>query len=208
MSEALLIRELRPEELRVAAELTARGMRDNPLDVAAFGADVNRRVVRMRKMFRVALTMIARNGLILGAFQRATLVGVAAIAPSPGCQPSPMEKLRLTPRMLAAVGPIGFARMLRWTSAWAARDAGEPHWHLGPVAVDTHLQGMGFGSRLLAEYCERLDRAGAVGYLETDKAENVKFYSRFGFRTTGEARVLNTPNWFMRRDATGGNQAR
>jgi ribosomal protein S18 acetylase RimI-like enzyme len=199
----LVIRELGTAELRSAAELAARGMRDNPLDVAAFGGDADRRVARMRRMFQIALPMILRKGQILGAFNGATMVGVAATVPSADCQPSTVEKVLLTPRMLAAVGPIGFARLLRWTSAWAARDCAQPHWHLGPVAMDAQLQRRGFGSTLLADYCERLDRAGAAGYLETDKAENVRFYSKFGFRTVGQAQVLNTPNWFMRRDAAG-----
>jgi predicted N-acetyltransferase YhbS len=105
--------------------------------------------------------------------------------------------------MLAAVGPVAFGRMLQWTQAWAIRDPAAPHWHLGPVAMDAHLQGKGIGSRLLAEYCRRLDSAGASGYLETDKPENVKSYSRFRFHSVGAARVLNTPNWFMLRDAAG-----
>jgi GNAT superfamily N-acetyltransferase len=201
MTKELSIGELGPQELYIASELTARGMRDNPLDIAAFGADPSGRAMRMRRMFLVALAMISRKGLMLGAFEGSTLVGIAATVPSNLCQPSLREKLALTPRMLAAVGPVGFARMLLWTQAWAARDDAKPHWHLGPVAVDAHLQGSGIGSRLLTEYCQRLDRAGAVGYLETDKLENVKFYLRFGFRTVGEARVLNTPNWFMRRDS-------
>lgn len=203
MSAALAVREISAAEMSFAADLTARGMRDNPLDVAAFGADKDRRVSRMRRMFRIALPMIRRKGLILGAFNGAVMVGVAGTMPSAVCQPSPTEKLALTPRMLAAVGPSGFVRLLRWTSAWAARDCTESHWHLGPVAVDLHLQGNGIGSRLMAVYCERLDRGGAAGYLETDKPENVRFYSKFGFRTVAEAQVLNTPNWFMRRDASG-----
>jgi Acetyltransferase (GNAT) domain len=69
------------------------------------------------------------------------------------------------------------------------------------VAVDSHLQGKGLGSALMAEYCARLDGANAVGYLETDRAENVKFYRRFGFQTIAEAPVLNIPNWFMQRDS-------
>lgn len=202
MATILVIRELGAGDVRIAAELTAGGMRDNPLHVAAFGANADRRAVRMRRMFPVALSMVSRKGLILGAFQGAAMVGVAATVPSTGCQPSPAETIMLAPRMLAAIGPTGFVRLLRWTSVWAARDCAEPHWHLGPVAVNAHLQGHGIGSRLLADYCDRLDRAGACGYLETDKAENVRFYSKFGFRTVGEARVLNTPNWFMRREAT------
>jgi hypothetical protein len=54
----------------------------------------------------------------------------------------------------------------------------------------------------MSEYCARLDRARAVGYLETDKPTNVTFYERFGFETIGSAPVLNTPNWFMRRAFT------
>jgi predicted N-acetyltransferase YhbS len=97
------------------------------------------------------------------------------------------------------VGFTGLARLLDWTRRWAAHDLTEPHWHLGPVAVDSHLQRKGIGSALMVEYCTRLDGANAVGYLETDKPENVKFYRRFGFQTIAEAPVLNIPSWFMRR---------
>ena len=82
---------------------------------------------------------------------------------------------------------------------WAQHDPAEPHWHLGPVAVDAPLQARGIGSMVMSECCARLDRARAVGYLETDKPTNVTFYEKFGFETTGSALVLNTPNWFMRR---------
>jgi predicted N-acetyltransferase YhbS len=78
-------------------------------------------------------------------------------------------------------------------------DLAEPHWHLGPVGVEPTLQGQGIGTALMEEYCARLDNLAAVGYLETDKAQNVAFYEKFGFRTIAEAPVLGTPNWFMRR---------
>ena len=51
---------------------------------------------------------------------------------------------------------------------WAKHDPEEPHWHLGPVAVDAHL--------------------------ETDRPENVSFYERFGFEIVGEQEVLGVPN--------------
>ncbi len=47
-----------------------------------------------------------------------------------------------------------------------------------------------------------MDSAHAVAYLETDKPENVTFYQKFGFETVGEAEVLGTRNWFMRRAPT------
>ena len=79
-------------------------------------------------------------------------------------------------------------RVFRWIGEWARRDPSEPHWHLGPVAVDPHLQGHGIG-----------DDCAALSYLETDKSENVRFYQKFGFRVTEQATVLGIPNWFMSR---------
>jgi ribosomal protein S18 acetylase RimI-like enzyme len=195
----LLVRELSPREIEAAADLTARGMRDNPLNLAAFGADPVQREARLRRMFRLVLPRTCSEGWMLGAFERSTLVAIAAGLPSTKCQPRAVEKLRMARPMLFAVGAGGFLNLLRWTGAWAAHDLSEAHWHLGPVAVDSHLQGMGIGSALVAETCARFDRANAVGYLETDKLENVSFYRRLGFETVGEARVLNTRNWFMRR---------
>jgi hypothetical protein len=44
-----------------------------------------------------------------------------------------------------------------------------------------------------------------MGYLETDQAENVEFYRRFGFELTNEASVLGVPNFYMRRAARAGS---
>ena len=67
--------------------------------------------------------------------------------------------------------------------------------------MDRHLQGQGIGSILLAEHCRRLDdRGDEVGYLETDKPENVRFYEKQGYRVIGEAPALGVPSWFMRRE--------
>ena len=65
--------------------------------------------------------------------------------------------------------------------------------------MDADLQGRGIGSAMVAVYCARLDEVRATGDLETDKLSNVGFYRKFGFETVGEARVLGTPNWVMRR---------
>jgi GNAT superfamily N-acetyltransferase len=156
-------------------------------------------------MFSVALPLIFSKGVLLGAFQGDTLVGIAGMVPPGKCQPSMKEKVTLLPRIFPAVGGGAFARVGRWMGTWAQHDLAEPHWHLGPVAVDAPVQGQGVGSLLMGECCARLDRAGAVGYLETDKPTNVTFYEKFGFETTGSAPVLNTPNWFMRRAAYAEN---
>jgi len=91
--------------------------------------------------------------------------------------------------------------LLRWTRAWASEDPQEAHWHLGPVAVDRHLQGHGIGTALLRTCCAGMDGRGSAVYLEADQAANVTFYERFGFRTLRQCPVLGVPNWFMLRAA-------
>jgi hypothetical protein len=58
-----------------------------------------------------------------------------------------------------------------------------------------------FRAALVADFCARVDAAGSIAYLETDKKENVPFYEKFGFVVTTESSVLGVPNWFMTRKA-------
>jgi GNAT superfamily N-acetyltransferase len=201
MSGVLAIRELDDEDLPFAVGVVARGMRDNPLHVAVFGAEADRRAERLTRLFTIALPRMLSKGVVLGAFDGDTLAGIAGMIAPGQCRRSFRETLTLLPRLRPAVGGGAFTRMGRWTSAWARHDCRQPHWHLGPVAVDAHLQGIGIGGLLLTAFCARLDRERVAGYLETDKPANVTFYERFGFETVASTVVLNTPNWFMKRGA-------
>src|SRR6266850_2172660 len=173
MLTAIVVHELEETAFPSAVGVIARGMRDNPLHVAALGADAGARGARLIRMFAVALPTIFAKGVVLGAFEGETLLGIAGILPPGKCQPSMREKLTILPRIVPAVGGRAFARVEQWMRIWAQHDLEEPHWHLGPVAVDSHLQRRGIGSLLMAEYCSRLDRVHATGYLETDKPANV-----------------------------------
>ena len=195
----IIIRELAEADLPAAVGVVARGMRDNPLHIAALGNDATQRVKRLTGMFTVALPLVRSKGVVLGAFDGETLVGIAGMMAPGECQPTSMEKLALAPRIIPALGFDAAARVRSWLDQWARYDVREPHWHLGPVSVDAHLQGTGIGTRLMNEYCSRLDATHAMGYLETDKASNVTFYEKFGFETLASAAVLETPNWFMKR---------
>ena len=197
----IAVRELRQADLPSAVGVVARGMRDNPLHIAALGADADVRGQRLIRMFTVALPIIFSKGVVLGAFDGDTLAGIAGMIAPGRCQPSLTEKLAVMPRLVPAVGGGAFARVGRWMRVWAEHDLRQPHWHLGPVAVDAHLRRTGIGTLLMKEYCSRLDRAHVAGYLETDTSSNVSFYERFGFETIDSADVLNTPNWFMKRDS-------
>ena len=68
------------------------------------------------------------------------------------------------------------------------------------MSADAGKQGRGIGSAMMRAFCDRVDRDHALAYLETDKPENVGFYEKSGFETVGEANVIGTPNWFMRRE--------
>jgi hypothetical protein len=194
---AIEVRELAPAEMDLAAEVLARGMRDNPLHVQAFGPDPESREQTLTKMFQGVLPLYGPKGLILGAFAGETLAGVCGMVRPGRCQPGPGERLRLLPGLASGSGVGGAARLLSWTGAWSRLDPPEPHWHLGPVGVERHLQGQGIGSALLREFLVRIDGDRSAAYLETDKRENVRFYERFGFTVQVEAPVLGVPNWFM-----------
>lgn len=122
--------------------------------------------------------------------------------PPSGCRPGIGQQLRLLPAMLR-LGPRIMARMMRWLGDWQKHDPEERHWHLGPVAVDAHLQGMGVGSRMMQVFCAQMDAARDDAYLETDKPANVRFYERFGFEVTSKQEVLGVTNYFMLRRAEG-----
>jgi ribosomal protein S18 acetylase RimI-like enzyme len=199
--DCVIVRELSDADLPAAVGVVARGMRDNPLHIAALGDDPDMRGQRLARMFAVALPLIHSKGAVLGAFDDNILVGVAGMIAPGRCQPSLMEKLTVMPRLVPAISASAFGRVGRWMTIWAQHDLRQPHWHLGPVAVDAHVQRTGIGTLLMNEYCARLDRVRGTGYLETDKASNVTFYERFGFQTVDEEPVLNTPNWFMKREA-------
>lgn len=200
--QGLDIRELKPNELDDGARLLGRGMSENPANVRAFGIrDVARRSRALARFFVPVLRGLYRRGLILGAFRADTIVGICGMARPGLCQPPFVEKLKVIPAVVFGNRVGATLRVLRWVGEWARRDPPEPHWHLGPVAVDSRLHGQGIGGAMMADFCGRMNKWGTLSYLETDKLENVRFYQRFGFRVIEQATILGIPNWFMSRPA-------
>ena len=195
-SELIDVRPISGADLQIAALVAARGMRDNPLHVAALGPNPERRVRVMQRLFARLLPVDGRP--TIGAWDRARLVGIAGSAEPGRCQPSARDSVKLAPALIMAGTSIG--RMSRWIWTWSKHDPSRSHSHLGPLAVDLDRQGQGIGSALLGEYCKRIDTVGMASYLETDKTENVRLYERFGFAVTGEANVIGVKNWFMMRE--------
>jgi hypothetical protein len=160
------IQDLGHSELVEAAILLSRGMRDNPNNIAAFGPDPNRRQKAMARFFHIVLRGLSRRGVILGAFDHSALVGVCGMAAPGECQPGLGDKLKILGRLLTDTSPAAAWRLSRWAAAWSRQDPTDSHWHLGPVAVDAHLQGRGVGGALMTTFCQRMDDAGAFAYME------------------------------------------
>ena len=194
----MLIQELRSSEAVEAAQILSRGMRDNPNNVAAWRMNADRRQRALARFFDRVLSGLIVRGCVLGAYDADRLVGVCGMAPPGRCQPSGVEKLAIVPSLLAGT-PMVAIRVLKWVTEWARRDPAQPHWHLGPVVVDTDRQGQGIGGSLVAEFCSRVDANRAPAYLETDKEKNVAFYQKYGFTIEGQGQVLGVPNWYMTR---------
>lgn len=183
-------------DLRGALGVLARGMRDNPNHLQAFGDDAAVRLARLADFFETAHSVVGWQALVAHA-EKGTVVGVMTMTGPGECHlPSPHEA------MLSGTyveGPQVAARVERWLQAWRERHPEERHWHLGPFAIETRLQGQGVGSELMRVFCAQMDAAEENAYLETDMRENVSFCERFGFEVVAEDEVCGVPNWFLLR---------
>jgi ribosomal protein S18 acetylase RimI-like enzyme len=184
------------DEMTSAAGVLGRGMRDNPLHVAAFGDDAGHRVEALTEMFS---GVVPTQPEPLRAAEGGRVVGVCGFGPPPECMIHRLGDLTAEqfPPLSGDAGEQ--ARLVEWFQIWGRRDPDEPHFHLGPVAADAGKQGQGIGSAMMQAFCDRVDQDRTLAYLETDKRENVRFYEKFGFETVGEAPVIGVVNWFMRR---------
>ncbi len=187
-------------EIEEVLDLLSRGMRDNPIHVAAFGEDPEPRRRRFRALIAAAFSVSDFSHTLVARREDGVIVGVCGMLPPGDCRPDLGQQLRMLPTLLS-IGPRAAGRVMRWMGTWQRHDPEERHWHLGPLAVDAHLQGEGVGSRMMQVFCARMDAAGEDAYLETDKPINVRFYERFGFEIVGEQEVLGVTNWFMLRRA-------
>jgi hypothetical protein len=191
---ALEASDLAPDDVPEGVGVLARGMRDNPIHVAALGPDPDRRERLLHQSFGRMFRVLSGEPICVRRDGR--IVAVTGVLTGGACRPSAGQTVRMAPGVLTC-GPRTAVRTLRWLKAWDDQHPEDPHAHLGPLSVDRHLQGQGIGTVLLAEHCRRLDESGTTGYLETDKPENVRFYARQGYEVVAEAPVIGVPNWFM-----------
>lgn len=202
MSQAVMsqvtVRDLGQSELAGAGAVVGRAMHDNPIMQQVFERCFSRRAAAVGEIFGTVLRQIQAKGIVLGAFAGDDLlVGVGALVQPGRNGSSTFEKISLT-RVIQSCTSVEMALAYqRWQSAVARRDPKDPHWQVGPVAVEPGHQRKGIGTALMNALCERMDKFPAMAHLATDRRETVAFFSRFGFRTMAEAGVMDLPTWFM-----------
>ena len=193
------IEGLRAQDEPLAATLLARAFESNPLNLAAIKSpDAARRRRCNLQGMRCLLPVAMAHGLVLAASLDRQLAGVLVAAP-PLSYPFPPAPFW---QRMRAVLIQGLAVARRWREAFESLDAHHPttpHWYLGTLGVEPSLQGRGVGTALMRNWLARVDPDGLAAYLETDRAENLPFYARFGFRPVAAFRVLAVPVTAMER---------
>lgn len=168
----------------------------NPLHQRAFGAG---RMDQNRLFFHIGLRHMF-NGQSFVALINGAPCGYVHFNAWPNCLPAPEE---LPAAIATLLTPLAEAipQVIRWFTRWCHLDPAEPHSHLGPIGVAPAMQGKGVGTALMRRYVEHLEQVNVAGYLETDRAENVEFYKKFGFVVQRNEELIGAPVWYMWRPA-------
>jgi len=189
---AIVVRKYSAERLDECVSVLANAFVTNPLHLSAFGSG---RKDQNRLFFRIGLRHMFIGSAFVALVDGA-VAGYVHFNDSPYCLPAP-EEIPIV--MATLLKPLGEAipQVVRWFTRWCHLDPDEPHVHLGPIGVAPDMQGQGVGTALMRRYIEHLEQEKAAGYLETDRAENVEFYKKFGFVVRHEETLIGTPTWYM-----------
>ncbi|MHB8440062.1 MAG: GNAT family N-acetyltransferase [Acidimicrobiales bacterium] len=198
-AQRMEVRALRVEEMLVAAGVAARSLQDDPTNVAAYGDDLMLRLEQVHSLFGELFAnrmTLPQYGAVVGG----CVVAVAGVMAPGACVGSMMGPFA-GDILSKAPAPVGdpLRAWVFWAS-WASHDLHEDHWHIGPVGVEPGYQGLGIGRQVMKALCDELDSQDAVGWLETNKERNVRFYDALGFEVVERTEDLGVPSWFMRRD--------
>lgn len=194
----IVLRSLEHDEYRAAGAVAGRAFVDAPTTLAAYGDDPLDRLALPYADYSTFFKVLPSPQV--GAFCGECLIGVAGISPPGGCIGSFLRSAaaEILDRPTPGLGDP--SRVEVFWAQWATSDTVDEHWHVGPVAVEPGFQGHSIGGLLMRDLCSTLDRRRRVGWLETDKERNVRFYAPLGFEVVETTTILGVPTWFMRRD--------
>jgi GNAT superfamily N-acetyltransferase len=195
------VRPAMKADLRALSRTMARAFYDDPI-MTWILPDAETRLAKLHRLFA---TMTRYHHLSAGGVEVAcggAGIGAAALwDPPDGWRDSPWEQLMQTPSFLRVFG-FRAAQGRAVQEAMKRAHPEEPHWYLAAIGSDPDVRGKGFGQALMRSRLERCDAEYCPAYLESTKAENVPYYTRFGFTLTGEIVLPNggPTMWPMWRD--------
>jgi ribosomal protein S18 acetylase RimI-like enzyme len=182
------VRRATAADVPALGRVLARAFLDDP--VAMWSCPKERRRLRLNERF-----FSFRLRQLLGQDQVYTThdsSGAALWALPDRWRMTPRDALGLLP-MVPALGrrvPRVIRGLVRLEEA---HPKSPPHFHLAVLGTEPARQGEGIGSALLQPVLELCDRDHVPAYLESSKEDNIAFYSRHGFRVTGELRMPQGP---------------
>ncbi len=189
---AIVVEKFSADRLDECVAVLANAFVDNPLHRSAFGRG---RIDQNRLFFRIGLRHMF-VGVAFVALVDGVVAGYVHFNASPHCLPAPEELPKVVATLLKPLGGA-LPQVIRWFTRWCHLDPEAPHVHLGPIGVTPAMQGQGIGTALMNRYLEYLKQGKSAGYLETDRAENVEFYKKFGFVVQREEVLIGTSTWYM-----------
>jgi len=193
---SLVVRPLADEERAAGGAVAGRALSNNPTSRWVFGDD---RATCLEGNLDLFIGLVSGQPVPLGALLGDHVVGVCGASPPDECiRHLAPEAYRTPPETIGPPGDESRVHLV-W-SLFVGHDLDERHWHVGPVGVEPVLQGTGVGGALMRAFGDRMDEAGEIAWLETDKPENVVFYRRAGYEVAAEVEEHGLTTWFMRRD--------
>jgi ribosomal protein S18 acetylase RimI-like enzyme len=190
------VRRAGRDDLDGVSGALARAFQDDPVMTWMFPDEAGR-VALIKRFFRLRVRGLLEQDEVYTTDDH----GGAAVWSVPGrWRMSGLESAVFGIRIL----PMIWRRATLLARGWAKVEEAhptEPHYYLAILGTEPDLQGRGVGSALLHPVLDGCDRDEIGAFLESSKEENIAFYSRHGFRVTGELQMPEGPLiWKMWRD--------
>jgi GNAT superfamily N-acetyltransferase len=196
-----------PLLLGEAAVVATRAFQFDPFFVHL----TRRPLIRSRGLglfWRSEISVLGDRAEPLGAFDpHGRLLGVAVWV-KPGKYPLPIgAQLRQAAGAFRALflQPSALVDGSKYLGALEKAHPREPLWYLLLLVTDPAVQRSGIGGALQQVVLERADAEGIPAYLETQNADNLPYYRRFGYEVVEELHPVaaGPPLWTLRREPKG-----
>jgi len=180
-----ITRSAQPDELDALATTLANAFGEDPLFRWLTGAGPGESIEpKLRVLFGALMKQELRRDDHL-VFTSDDGFGVALWVHPNQWKMSALTTLKVLPAMLRSLG----TKTPRMLGAFNAIEKVHPepeHYFLEALGTTQQMQGKGLGSALIRPMLERCDAEGMPAYLESSNPQNIPFYARHGFRSTGE----------------------